>query len=84
MGKKGDDLQGDGSFQDEIESLKAQILKMDETSQAQQKKMKAELLASQAKIKEEMEISQKKIQASAQEQMDEFFTKFMKLQSNTP
>jgi hypothetical protein len=76
MEKKGGGLPGDGSSQAEIES---HILKMDETSQAQQKQMKAELLASQEKIKEEMEISQKKIQASVQEQMDEFFTKFMKL-----
>jgi hypothetical protein len=74
MGKKGvDGLAGDGSVETDIEALRMRMQKMEDIFQEQSKDLKAKVLSSQQSMKNEIN-----------EQMDEFFSQLMKVQTSTP
>jgi nitrate/nitrite-specific signal transduction histidine kinase len=74
MGKKGiDGVMGDGSGEGEMETMRLRLYRLEDMMQEQSKDLKAEVVSSQLSMKQEIK-----------EQMDEFFTKLMKVQASTP
>jgi hypothetical protein len=76
-GEKGDEDAAAGSASAEILALKAQIQQVEELVQAQTLQLKSDM-------KSDMASSQTKLQSDIKDQLDDFFTKFVRLQSRTP
>jgi hypothetical protein len=72
-GEKGDEDAAAGSASAEILALKAQIQQVEELVQAQTLQLKSDMASSQTKL-----------QSDIKDQLDDFFTKFVRLQSRTP
>jgi hypothetical protein len=74
MGKKGEDATTqEAPSATEVEGLKNKIALMEEAMQKQSLEFRSKLASSQAKM-----------QSDIKDQLDDFFTTFMKLQSNSP
>jgi hypothetical protein len=75
--KKSDEDAAVGSASAEILALKAQIQQVEEMVQAQTLQLKSDM-------KSDMASSQTKLQSDIKEQLEDFFTKLVRLQSGTP